>query len=234
MLVVFTIGTVGYWYLSDGQHTWLECVYMTVITLTTVGFSEVINVSESPQLQLFTIFLISFGMGTVLYFVSSLMTFVIEGELRDLLWSRRMEKKIQKLKGHYILAGFGQTGSHVLPRLLEEGKIVVIIEKETNDALETSLTKHTTYILGDATEDNALRRAGIDHACGIIFALGNDKDNLFATITARSLNPNIMIVAKGEEQASRQKFLMAGASRVIFPNEIGAAKMAAEVIAGSQ
>ncbi len=229
MFTVFAIGTFGYWYLSDG-HTILDCAYMTVITLTTVGYSEVIAVDGNPKLQLFTIFLISFGMGTVLYFVSSLMTFVVEGEMRDMLWSRKMEKNISNLKGHFILAGFGKTGAHVLPRLLEEGKQVVIIETEIRSNLEDVVTNNTMYVLGDATDDDILERAGIRNACGIVFALGNDKDNLFATITARGLNPEILIVVKGEDQSSRKKFLMAGATKIVFPNEIGAAKMALEVM----
>jgi len=229
MVIVFSIGTFGYWFLSDG-HTLLECMYMTVITLTTVGFSEVIQISGNPKLELFTIVLIFFGMGTVLYFVSALMTFILEGEMRDLIWSRRMEKKITKLSGHFILAGFGQTGAHVLPRLIEQGKKVVVIERELRENLQACVTKDAMYVLGDATEDNTLLKAGIKSAAGIIFSLGNDKDNLFGTITARGLNPNLVIIAKGEEQSSRQKFIMAGASKVIFPNEIGAAKMASEVI----
>ena len=215
--------------MSEG-HTLLDCVYMTVITLTTVGFSEVITVAGNPKLQVFTIFLISFGMGTVLYFVSALMTFVVEGEMRDMLWSRKMEKNIARLKGHFILAGFGQTGSQILPRLVENDNQVVIIETEIRANLEAAVTDNSMYVVGDATADDILLRAGIEHARGIVFALGDDKDNLFATITARGLNPDIMIIAKGEDPSSRQKFLMAGATKVIFPNELGAARMACEVM----
>lgn len=141
-----------------------------------------------------------------------------------------MEKNISRLEGHFILAGFGKTGAHVLPRLLEGGKRVVVIETEIRKNLENSVSENAMYVLGDATDDDILKQAGIANASGIVFALGNDKDNLFATITARGLNPDIMIVAKGEDQSSRQKFIMAGATKIIFPNEIGAAKMATEVM----
>ena len=214
------------------KHSVLDCAYMTVITLTTVGFSEVIPVKGHPELEFFTIILIFSGMGTMLYFLSLLTAFVVEGELRDLIWVNRMTKQIEKMNGHFILAGVGHTGSYVFPEILQSKRDVVIIDND-RDAVVHSLGEafvDTPFIIGDATDDHILEEAGVQRADGVVFSLGNDRDNLFATISARRLNPDITIVTRGEDPTSEQKFLMAGATSVIYTNVLGGMRMAAEAM----
>lgn len=231
-VAVFVIGTFGYYIVCEGEYDLLTCAYMTVITLTTVGYGEVIPVKDDPALVVFTIFLIIIGMGAVFYFVSSITAFIIDGELRDLLKRRNMRSKIEKMSGHFIVAGMGHTGSHVLPEILASNREVLVID-QSRDAIDRAAEEcgqDLPHILGDATDDDVLVEAGLDAASGVVFSLGNDRDNLFATITARQLNPDITIVTRGEHPQSEAKFLRAGATSVIFTNVLGGMRMAAEAL----
>lgn len=229
---VFVIGTLGYWSAAPDRYTLLDCAYMTTITLTTVGYGEVIPVEGDPALEAFTIGLIVTGMGVVLYFVSSLTAFIIEGELRDLIRMKKMDREIDELDNHLIICGIGQTGLHVLREVLQSNQPCVVIEKN-RDRIEQELEEldHSfLYIVGDATHDTVLEHAGIKRATALIASLGNDRDNLFVTISARSLNNDLRIVARGEHPEAEQKFKMAGATSVIYTNVLGGLRMAAEAI----
>ncbi|MFB6265199.1 MAG: TrkA family potassium uptake protein [Bradymonadaceae bacterium] len=232
VLAVFLIGTVGFYTLTDGSHTLLECAYMTVITLTTVGFHEVIPVSGRPAMQAFTIVLIVLGMGGALYFASSLTAFIVDGELRNLLQLRRMEREIRQLQNHYIVAGVGKTGEYVLNEILDSRKSCVVVENDRDRIEEVAedLDREFPYLIGDAMDDDLLEEAGIHRAEAIICSLGSDRDNLFATITARRLNEDLTIITRGYHPNAEQKFKMAGADSVIFTNVISGMRMAAEAI----
>lgn len=232
LLTIFVVGTVGYYVIGNGEYPLVTCAYMTVITLTTVGYGEIIPVAGNQEAELFTIILILFGIGTFLYFVSSLTAFVIEGELIDLLWRKKLDKKINKMQEHFIVAGVGNTGSHVLHEIAASNRDCVIIDRDLEGIYrlfdETDI--EVPFIEGDATDDEILIRAGIERAAGVVFSLGNDRDNLFATISARRLNPKACIVTRGEDPRSEQKFVMAGATSVIYTNVLGGMRMAAEVL----
>jgi voltage-gated potassium channel len=229
---IFVVGTTGYYTLGKGDYTLLDAAYMTVITLTTVGFEEVIPIKGDPGLELFTILLLIIGMGAVLYFVSSITAFIVDGELRDLLKRRNMNSKIEKMRDHFIIAGMGNTGSHVLPEMLASRREVLVIDRnrESIDRAIDECGCDLPFLVGDATADDCLLRAGLSEASGVIFSLGNDRDNLFATITARQLNPDITIVTRGEDPRSEAKFLRAGATSVIYTNVLGGMRMAAEAL----
>ncbi len=229
---VFLIGTLGYWWAAGGEYGVIDSAFMTAITLTTVGYGETIPVSHDPALQVFTMVLIVSGMGIMLYFASALTAFIIEGELRDLIWKRRMDREIDKLQNHFIIAGIGSTGSHVLREVLKSNQRCVIIERDRDriDHELSELDHDFLYVVGDATHDELLQEAGIERAKGLVVSLGNDRDNLFVTITARSINPELRIVAKGEHPQAEQKFKMAGATSVIYTNVLGGMRMAAEAI----
>ncbi len=229
---VFVLGTLGYWVAAPPGYTLLDCAFMTVITLTTVGYEEAIPIRNNPALQTFTIALIVVGMGIMLYFASSVTVFIIEGELRDLMRKRRMDRQIDKLDDHLIICGIGQTGVHVLREVVKSDEPCVVIERSHDRVLNLrqELGEEFLYLIGDATHDQTLLEAGIERAKGLITSLGNDRDNLFVTITARSLNSNLRIVARGEHPEAEQKFRMAGATSVIYTNVLGGARMAAEAI----
>jgi voltage-gated potassium channel len=232
LVAVFVLGTFGYWTMAPEKYDLLDCAFMTTITLTTVGYGEVIPIDGDPALQSFTIGLIIVGMGIVLYFVSSLTAFIIEGELRDLIRMRKMDREIDKLENHLIICGIGQTGLYVLREVLQSNQPCVVIDKN-HDHIQRDIDELDTdflYIVGDATQDSVLQQAGIERATALVASLGTDRDNLFVTITARSLNDELRIVARGEHPEAEQKFKMAGATSVIYTNVLGGLRMAAEAI----
>lgn len=229
---VFLMGTLGYWLATPDEYTLIDGAFMTAITVTTVGYGEVIPISHDPRLQVFTMALIVSGMGVMLYFVSTLTAFIIEGDLRNLLWMRRMDREIDQLQDHYIVAGIGKTGTYVLREMLQTNHACVVIEtrEERIDQELHEQDGNFLYIVGDATQNEVLERAGIRRAQGLVASLGTDRDNLFVTITARSLNADLRIVSRGEQPGAEQKFKMAGATSVIYTNVLGGMRMAAEVI----
>ncbi len=203
---------------------------MTVVSLTTVGYGEIIEITGNIPAQIFTMILITFGMGIILYSISTLTAIIIEGELTGILRKKKMIKQIQKLKNHIIVCGGGETGRPVLVELAKNKEFFVLIEKDEENIERCKSIENLLYIQGDATEDENLMTAGIKNASGIIVALPSDKDNLYVTMTARMLNKEIRIVSKMIDQNLAPKLKMAGANRVVSPNTIGALRMASEMI----
>lgn len=228
---VFILGTIGYYVLFSGHQKLLDCAYMTVISLTTVGYGEIFQITGNPPAQIFTILLIVFGMGIILYGISTLTAILIEGELTDILRKKKMKKAISALSSHYILCGGGETGRPLLNELIKNNEPVVLIETEMA-LIERSLqiTPNLLYIEGDATEDENLTSAGIKKAAGIIITLPSDKDNLYITMTARMMNPSIRIISRITNNKIEPKLRKAGADGVVSPNFIGALRMASEMI----
>jgi voltage-gated potassium channel len=208
----------------------MDCVYMTVVSLTTVGYGEVIEITGNIPAQIFTMILIIFGMGIILYGISTMTAIIVEGELTGILRKKRMIKEIQKLKNHIIVCGGGETGRPVLSELAKNKEPVVLIEQEEENIERCKSIENLLYIQGDATDDENLMAAGIENASGIIIALPADKDNLYVTMTARMLNKKIRIVSRMIDQKLEAKLKMAGADRVVSPNTIGALRMASEMI----
>jgi voltage-gated potassium channel len=208
----------------------MDCVYMTVVSLTTVGYGEVIEVTGNIPAQIFTMILITFGMGIILYGISTMTAMIIEGELTGILRKKKMLKEIQKLRNHIILCGGGETGRPVLIELAKNKEPVVLVEQEQEHIDRCKTIENLLYIQGDATDDENLLAAGIEYASGIISALPTDKDNLYITMTARMLNKRIRIVSRMIDQKLEPKLKMAGADRVVSPNTIGALRMASEMI----
>ena len=230
--LIFLVGTVGYYFLPEDEVSLLDAAYMTVITITTVGYDESIPVDHDPTLMIFTIFLVIIGMGAVLYFVSVLAAFMIEGELRDLFRRGRMEKAIGKMEGHFVVAGLGRTGRNLAQNVIAQTRHCVLIEEDLDRIEEflEGIKRDVPYVVGDATDDEILKKAGVERARGIGICLGDDKENLFATISAHRLNETARIITKGDDPRSEEKFLMAGASQVVFINGLGGRHMAAQLV----
>lgn len=232
-------GSSGYYALGGGRWSVEEVVYFTIITLSTVGFGETLpGMAEVPYARLLTLGLIIFGSGTLLYFISTLTAFIVEGDLRGALRRNRMQKRIDGLRGHLILCGIGSTGVHVVDELVKTGHPFVAVDRDLAH-LEALFEKHGArflYVHGDATHDETLMQAGIDRADGVIAALSDDKENLFMTLTAfqlqreRALRGEFRIVAKAIEPSARAKLLAAGAHRVVSPSEIGGMRMVSEMV----
>lgn len=230
MLLVFALGAGGYWYLGDGQYTLRQALYMTVVTLSTVGYGEIIPVQGHADREVFTMGLLFVGMGTIFYFVSALAAFIIEGDLADIVRRRRMERRLESLRDHFIVCGCGRSGRVVAQELLEMGKKVVVIDLSAPELESLVQRGGSRYypLPADATNDDALIVAGIERALGIVAALADDRDNLYVTFTARQLNPTIRIVSKA--LASAHKLKRAGADAVVSINELGGHRMANELV----
>jgi voltage-gated potassium channel len=222
---VIVVGTAGYAIIE--RWGFLDSLYMTVITIATVGFREVGTLSDAGRV--FTIVLIFAGVGSIAYSFGTIVEFMVEGHLRNLLEGRRMEKRISALSGHHIVVGIGRVGSVVARSLADEGVPFVIIDscEECRVAAEDA---GWLFVLGDATEEQVLLEAGVDRARGLVTAVDTDADNLFISLTARTLNPSLYIIARSSSVTSEAKILRSGADRVITPNVIGGRRMAAMVL----
>ena len=200
---------------------------MTVITVATIGYGEVHNLT--PQARVFATVYIIICLGTIAYAVSSITAFIVEGELKNLLGRRKMEKTINRLHDHYIVCGSDETAQTVIRELLLTGKKFVVVEAARG--LDRTLgLGDFPHVQGDPTDDDVLLKAGVERARGILMSLPTDEANLFAAITARSLNPQIRIVAKALDVQSHKKIVKAGADSVISPTFIGGMRMVSEMI----
>ncbi|HWR57275.1 MAG TPA: potassium channel protein [Thermodesulfovibrionales bacterium] len=222
-LVIF-FGTAGY-ILIEGWATF-DSLYMTLITITTVGYGEVHKLSHSGRV--FTLFLILFGVGTILYTFNNAARIVIEGEIQEIFGRKKVERRIRELKNHYIVCGYGRMGSVICKELREKDAEFVVVERQPS-AIEGAETD-TLFIKGDATRDEVLREAGIERAKGLISVLPTDAENLYVVLSAKVLNPDLNIVARAGEEGSEQKLLRAGADRVVSPYHIGGLRIAHTVL----
>jgi voltage-gated potassium channel len=233
LLAVFIVtmgGTFGYYLLYSGQSRFIDCMYMTVISLTGVGYGEVTEVTGNIPAEIFTMALITFGMGIIFYGISTLAAMIIEGDLSGILRRQKMVKQIKKLKNHYIVCGGGETGRPLIAELVKNMKTVVLIEA-SGEAIERCRSIcDLLYIEGDATDDQNLIAAGIANAAGIIVCLQSDKDCLYVTMTARMLNKRLRIISRMTDPKHRAKLKKAGADGIVSPNAIGALRMASEMI----
>lgn len=220
---VIVLGTAGYSVIEG--WTLFDSLYMTIITLTTVGYREVHPLSGSGMV--FTIILIMGGVGTVFYSLGVGAQIIIEGELQEVYGRRRLEKKIRGLKDHYIVCGYGRMGRIICRELKAKNIDFVVIEKKSGTMHE----KGSVLILeGDATSDESLIEVGIERARGLISVLPTDAENLFVVLSARGLKPGLFIVARAGEEGSEQKLLRAGANRVVSPYHIGGLRMAHTIL----
>ncbi len=230
---VVVVGATAYYSLGNGRWSWFDCFYMTIITLSTVGFAETLEgMNEMPGARGVTLTLIVLGSGTLLYFISSLTALIVEGDLQGILRRRGMQRAIGTLNKHVIVCGIGTTGWHIATELRAVGVPFVIVDtnRERLDELNEEFEEGLLYVHGDATDDHVLELAGVERARGVISALNDDKANLFVTISARALNPTARIVAKSIEPSTERKLRRAGADAVVAPNYIGGVRLFSEMV----
>jgi voltage-gated potassium channel len=224
-IVVIITGTLGYMGLEG--WSFIDAIYMTFITITTVGFGEVNRLTFSGRL--FTIVLIFLGFGFCAYVAGAVVQFMVEGRLRVLLGRRALNKKINRLQNHYVICGYGRIGRVLCKKLAYAPFDIVVIEK--NPELIRLLDEDgVLYLEGDATDESALLKAGIQRAKGLVAALGTDTENVFLVLTARQLNKAIKIMARSSSESARVKLLAAGATDVESPYELGATRMAQRLL----
>lgn len=219
-LAVIVVGTLGYVLLGFGL---LDALYQTVTTVATVGYREVQPLSDVGQV--FTMVLIVAGVGTALYTFGVTFEWLVEGELRHTRRRRLMDRRIAHLHGHVIVCGWGRVGRAIAERMATDGTQVVVVDSnpERLDDIEH------LHVIGDATRDSVLQEAGIERAKALIAAIDTDAENLYVTLSGRSLRPDLFIIARARDESSDAKLLRAGADRVVNPQALGGARMAAFV-----
>ena len=223
--LVIAFGTLGYWLVLGWSFS--DALFMTLTTIATIGYSEVRPLDATGRA--FTIVLILFGVGTALYAFTMIAQFVVEGEVRNLFRRNRMEREAARLSRHVIICGYGRMGKIVTEELHQRRFPLIVIEQQP-DKTQEILELGGLVIQGDATSDEVLRKAGIERARAIVCVVESDAENLYITLSARELNPEIFVLARCTEDAAAEKLRRAGADKVIFPYRLGARQMA-EVIA---
>jgi voltage-gated potassium channel len=228
---IIIIGTIGYRVLGGDEYSLFDSLYMTIITISTIGYSEIIDLSANPAGRVFTIFIALGGIGVLFYVLSNFTALFVEGEISESFRRKKMEKNIGKLTDHYIVCGVGRVGRHIVHELHSTKRPCVIIEPHRDTlAGVLDLLDNQVYVEGAATEDHTLKKAGIERARGLFAVAGDDNTNLVIALTARGLNPKIKIVARCTLLDNIEKMKKAGADSVISPNFIGGLRMASEMI----
>ncbi|MCX7819782.1 MAG: NAD-binding protein [Kiritimatiellae bacterium] len=230
-LGVLVAGTLGYRRLSAGAASWLDCLYMTVITVTTIGYGEVLDPAVyGPGLRVFNMLIAATGIGIITYTLSSVTSFAVDGELRALWRRRAMQAQLNALTGHYLIAGWGTLAPAVARELRRTGRTVVaIVPSEDTQAAAVREGVELT-IVGDATDDERLTETGITRAAGIFAATDDDHLNIIISLSARRLNSSIRVVAAARDEANAAKMRRAGADATVTVSSIAGLRMASEMV----
>ncbi len=220
LVTIFIIGVIGYVYIEDIPL--LDALYMTVITISTVGFGEVDELSDGGRL--FTILLIITSFGFYAYAISMITTYFVELKVSKILKRPRFKTE-RKMKNHIVICGFGRNGQQAAKELTAHNQPFVVIDNN-HDLVEGNLEKPFRFIEGDSTQDDILLKADIENAKSLITTLPNDANNLYVVITARALNHNLTIISRASDESSQKKLRMAGVDNVVMPEKVGGAHMA--------
>ena len=223
--ILVVVGVIGY--MSISEYTFIEALYMTVITVSTVGFGEV-HPSTNEE-KIFTIILIFTSIGIFAYLIAEFTEFIANGTLMNEIKTKRMQKKIQNLEGHSIVCGYGRNGRQAAFKLRSHNKQCVIIEGSKKMILEIEKSGFL-YVTGDATNDEVLQTAGIEKAANLITTLPSDADNLFVILSARQFNKKATLISRASKDTSEGKLKIAGANNVIMPDKLGGDHMASLVV----
>jgi len=224
-LLILVTGTAGYMIIEDWRF--LDALYMTIITISTVGYREVNQVGDIGRV--FTIFLVLIGVGFTFYVMAAVVQFMVEGRVRIIMGRRRLDKQIDRLKNHYIVCGYGRIG-RVLCRNLQRTPYDLVVVEKNPDLIPVMDGDGIVYLAGDAADETNLLKAGIRRARGLVAALATDTDNVFLVLSARQLAPELNIIARASQEGAKNKLHAAGANSVESPYEMGAASMAHRII----
>lgn len=226
MILLVTIGVFGFRFLSD-NYSWVEALYMTIITISTVGFGEVHPTGNAEKL--FTVFLIITSISLYGYVVSVISEFIANGRFFEQIKNKKMQQKIQNLKNHTIVCGFGRNGKQAVERLKSYDKYCIVLESDVQ-IIEELEQSGLAYIKGDATNDDTLIEANIANASHLITTLPSDADNLFVVLSARQLNKKLTIISRASNDTSYTKLKIGGANNIIMPDKIGGNHMASLIV----
>ena len=225
LVILLIVGVSGFMMLSG--YSLIDALYMTVITITTVGFSEVNPLDDTSKI--FTIFLILTSIVIVGYAISVITEYILSQNNFEELKQKKMQKKIDAMSNHILICGYGRNGKQAAKKLLAYKKQFVVIEKD-KDIIEKFQSEMVPFVYGNANEDDVLYQAGIERASTLISALPNDADNLFVVLSARQINNGLSIISRASQETSYKKLKLAGANNVILPDRIGGDHMASLVV----
>ena len=231
LAAVLVIGTIGYRIIGGPQYSWLDCFYMTFITVATIGFGEIIDLSQSPGGRMFTVFVGFVGIGVSTYLLSALTAYLLEGKINETLWRRTMEKRVHRLRDHYIVCGIGRIGRNVADELAATRRTYVVIDEDMA-SINVHLEKYPQqlYIHADACDDEVLKKAHIETASGVFAVTGDDNRNLVISLTAKQLNPAARVVARCHEVRNIPKIQKAGADAIVSPDFTGGLRIASSML----
>jgi voltage-gated potassium channel len=235
LLALIVISVTGYRILGGTSVTFLQALYMAVITLAGVGYGEIVDTSHNPALRIFNIGIVLFGVAITVYVFSVVAAFLVEVEVTNPFWRRRMQKHINELSEHFIVCGLGDTGRYAVAELEKTGTPYVVVDSSEENLkksreLHAETLKEVLYVIGDATEEDTLEKAGIARARGLIAALPNDKDNLVITVVVHQRFPKMRLVARTADNKFADRMIRAGAKSTVSPSQIGGLRLASEVI----
>ena len=231
-LIFIIASTLIYYAIGKGEWSVFDCLYMTVISITTVGYGEILPLQDSLLGRTFSMVVVIWGYFLLVYFVSVLSKLLVTGEIKKYLRAKKVTKMVRSFKNHYIICGFGETGRNVAKEVASTHRQMVIIDQkpDIDRIVNKFFEEEITAICGNASDEEILLQAGIETATGLILTLPEDKDNLFVLVTAKSINPDIFIATKVVQENNIPKLLKAGASKVVSPAHIGGMRLASEVL----
>ncbi len=231
LLLITLVGTLGYHSIGAPNATWIDSFYMTFITIATIGYGEVVDLSQHPMGRLFTVFISVLGIGTLSYLFSTFVAVLIDSDLNAELRKKRMEKDIAKLSGHYIICGIGRVGSNVATELLRTRRSFMVIESD-RAALDTWLEHHpeTLYLHEDAADDDALHRACVHQSAGVFAVTGDDSHNLMVALSVKMIHPKSRVVVRLRDIRNTKKAKRAGADEIVSPDFTGGMRIASAMV----
>ncbi len=230
LLLVIVVAALGYRLLAGPQVTILDAVYMALVTIASVGYSEIVPTGAHPALRIFNMLVILFGIGVLLYVFTIATAFIVEGELTDIVRRRKMLKQVEQLKSHIIVCGAGETAHHVVRELLRTGHRFVVIDHDPQRLEKVHHMGDFPVVKGEAADEEALESAGLARADGLVSVLPDDRDNLMVVVAARRMNPTVRIVARCTDARVAEMLMRAGANSAVSPNMIGGLRLASELI----
>lgn len=231
LALILSVGTLGFHYVGRPTATWIDSFYMTFITISTIGFGEIVDLSHHPYGRLFTVFIAIVGVSTLSYLFSTMVALLIDADLNASLKRKRMDKEIANLRGHYVVCGIGRVGSNVAAELLKTRRPFVVIESD-RAALDSWLEHHpdALWLHEDAAEDEALVRAGVAHCAGVFAVTADDSHNLMISLSVKLLSPKARVVVRLHDIRNAQKAKKAGADEIVSPDFTGGKRIASVMV----
>lgn len=231
LVLVLLVGTLGYRFFGGDKYSWMDCFYMTFITIATIGYGEIVDLSGNHYGRLFTVFIGFAGIASLSYLLSTMTAFILEGDI-NLNWRRKkMQQKIAQMRDHYIVCGVGRVGSNVAHELVMTGRPCVLVDEDMLH-IDNCLAKHPDllYLHGDATDNDVLLAAGIQHAKGIFAVAADDSKNLVISLSAKQLNTQVRVVARCHDVKNIEKTRRAGADEIVSPDFTGGLRLVSAMV----